>query len=162
MIYKVLSLYYLPLFPPLASVSLPEWLLKSLLLAGDFVFVFIREKENWQCFSRLSTMLWSRAVMYPERGTLLTVSRSGYIWFQSTPRDQESTIGSPCLVEWKSRNITMLDVTCCVRLHTLLHAVACCCAKFETGQTPRANGRNNSQHCFFLFLHFNNFHFVLQ
>ena len=44
MIYRVLSLYYLPLFPP------P-------LLARDFVFVFIREQENWQCFSRLSTML---------------------------------------------------------------------------------------------------------
>ena len=29
----------------------------------------------------------------------------------------------------------MLDVTCCLRLHTLLHAVACCCTKFETGQT---------------------------
>ena len=30
---------------------------------------------------------------------------------------------------------TLLDVTCCVRLHTLLHVVACCCAKFETGKT---------------------------
>ena len=30
---------------------------------------------------------------------------------------------------------TLLDVTCYVRLHTLLHVVACCCAKFETGQT---------------------------
>ena len=30
---------------------------------------------------------------------------------------------------------TLLDVTCCVRLHNLLHVVACCCAKFETGQT---------------------------
>ena len=34
---------------------------------------------------------------------------------------------------------TLLDVTCCVRLHTLLHiqldVVACCCSKFETGQT---------------------------
>ena len=29
----------------------------------------------------------------------------------------------------------LLDVTCCVRLHTLLHVVGCCCAKFETGQT---------------------------
>ena len=28
-----------------------------------------------------------------------------------------------------------LDVTCCVRLHTLLHVVGSCCAKFETGQT---------------------------
>ena len=30
---------------------------------------------------------------------------------------------------------TLLDVTCYVRLHTLLHVVGCCCAKFETGQT---------------------------
>ena len=30
---------------------------------------------------------------------------------------------------------TLLDVTCCVRLYTLLHVVGCCCAKFETGQT---------------------------
>ena len=31
--------------------------------------------------------------------------------------------------------LTLVDATCCVRLHTLLHVVACCCAKFETGQT---------------------------
>ena len=30
---------------------------------------------------------------------------------------------------------TLLDVTCCVRLYTLLHVVACCCTNFETGQT---------------------------
>ena len=30
---------------------------------------------------------------------------------------------------------TLLDVTCCVRFHTLLHVVGCCCARFETGQT---------------------------
>ena len=30
---------------------------------------------------------------------------------------------------------TLLDVTCCVRLHTLLHVVGCCCTKFETRQT---------------------------
>ena len=54
-----------------------------------------------------------------------------------------------CDINWKSplrlranrRNIvgqqlpTLLDVTCCVCLHTLLHVVGCCCAKFETGQT---------------------------
>ena len=36
---------------------------------------------------------------------------------------------------------TLLDVICCVHLHTLLHVVACCwefsCSKFETGQTFR-------------------------
>ena len=47
------------------------------------------------------------------------VSQSGYIWFLSRPRDQESTNGSPCLVEWKFRNITMdvvnhlVNVRCC-------------------------------------------------
>ena len=29
----------------------------------------------------------------------------------------------------------MLDVTCCVCLHTLSHVVACCCSKFDTGQS---------------------------
>ena len=28
----------------------------------------------------------------------------------------------------------MLDVTCCVRLHTLLDVVGCCCATFRTCQ----------------------------
>ena len=54
----------------------------------------------------LSTMLWSRVVMYPERGTFLNVSQSEYIWFSSRPRDQESAKGCPCLVEWKFRNET--------------------------------------------------------
>ena len=31
--------------------------------------------------------------------------------------------------------VTLLDVTCCVRLHTLLHVVGSCRAKFETVQT---------------------------
>ena len=30
---------------------------------------------------------------------------------------------------------TLLDVTCCVRLHTLLHVVGSCCTKFKTSQT---------------------------
>ena len=30
---------------------------------------------------------------------------------------------------------TLLDVTCCVRLHTLLRVVGSCGAKFETSQT---------------------------
>ena len=46
--------------------------------------VFIHEKENWRCFippsvTSLSTMLRSRAIMYPEQGALLNVSRSGYL-----------------------------------------------------------------------------------
>jgi len=30
---------------------------------------------------------------------------------------------------------TLVDATCCVRLHTLLHVVGSCCAKIKTGQT---------------------------
>ena len=33
------------------------------------------------------------------------------------------------------RHPTLLNVTCCVRLHTLLHVFGSCCAKFETGRT---------------------------
>ena len=33
-----------------------------------------------------------------------------------------------------NRCTTMLDVTCCVHLHTLLHDVGSCRTKFETGQ----------------------------
>ena len=49
--------------------------------------------------------------------------------------------------------VHLLDVTFCVRLHTLWHVVACCCAKFETGhtfspvQTDATLLANNSQHC---------------
>ena len=58
----------------------------------------------------------------------------------------------------------MLDVTCCVRLHTLLHVVACCCAQFETGQTFSyvQTDATTPNIVFFFFLYFNNFHFVLQ
>ena len=42
---------------------------------------------------------------------------------------------------------TLLDVTCCVRLLTLLHVVASCCAKFETGQTFQPTTPNTSLFC---------------
>ena len=49
---------------------------------------------------------------------------------------------------------TLLDVTCCVRLHTLLHIVACCCVLLgvvvrslnPVKRWLHANGCNNSQH----------------
>ena len=46
-----------------------------------------------------------------------------YAWYSVKPQANRCT--------------TMLDVTCCVRLHTctLLHVVGSCRAKFETGQT---------------------------
>ena len=39
---------------------------------------------------------------------------------------------------------TLLDVTCCVLLHTLLYVVACCCGKFETSQTFQSTTPNIS------------------
>ena len=59
MIYKVLSLYYLHLFPPLAAVSLQGWLWKSFLFSLRLhvyvvdCWLFIHEKENWQRFPAL-------------------------------------------------------------------------------------------------------------
>ena len=43
----------------------------------------------------------------------------------------------------------LLDVTCCVCLHTLFHVVGCCCVllrrlKFETGQTSQPTTANIS------------------
>ena len=85
MIYKVLSLYYLHLLPPLAAASLLDNFKNHCLLAWGFLFVSYSQKRKLAVFfppsvMPLSTMLWSRAVMYPERSTLLNVSRSGYIW----------------------------------------------------------------------------------
>ena len=42
---------------------------------------------------------------------------------------------------------TLLDVTCCVRVHILLHVVGCCCVLLRkvwnrSNFSPRANGRN--------------------
>ena len=53
---------------------------------------------------------------------------------------------------------SLLDVTCCVRLYTLLHVVGCCCAKSETGQTfsyaqTDATTPNNVGSCFPTVLH---------
>ena len=49
---------------------------------------------------------------------------------------------------------TLLDVTCCIRLHTLLLVVGSCWAKLETGQTfsyMQTDRRNNSQQFWKLF-----------
>ena len=51
---------------------------------------------------------------------------------------------------------TLLNVTCCVRLQTLLHVVESCWENFETGQTfspEQTNATllaNNSQHSSFV------------
>ena len=41
---------------------------------------------------------------------------------------------------------TLLDVTCCVRLHTLLH-VSCCWELLHPFAHHFQHGRNKSQHC---------------
>ena len=60
-------------------------------------------------------------------------------WTVPTPqhKSQPATDPTTPTLGFKPRanDATLLDVTCCVRLHTLLHVVECCCAKFETGQT---------------------------
>ena len=106
MIYKVFSLYYLHHFPPLAAVSLPGWLLKSLLLSLRFrvcVVVFIHEKENWQRFPPPLLSRNCHATFHHALITCCNVPWAGPEW---RSRGQESTNGSPCLVEWKSRKIT--------------------------------------------------------
>ena len=43
---------------------------------------------------------------------------------------------------------TLLDVTCCVRLHTLLHVVICCCVLLGKVWNRSNFSANNSQHFF--------------
>ena len=94
-----------------------------------------------------------------------------YFWFVSTnapfprirtllkPHFNPNRYSRTLRLRANGRNIvdqqlpTLLDVICCVRLHTLLHVVGCCCAKFETGQTFRPVQTDatllayNSRHC---------------
>ena len=77
MIYKVLSLYYLHLFPPLAAVSLLWKLWKSLLFSLSLhvcVVVFIHEKENWQCFPTFCHATVQHVLIM-----CCNVSRAGYV-----------------------------------------------------------------------------------
>ena len=41
---------------------------------------------------------------------------------------------------------TLLDVTCCIRLHTLLHVVGCCCVLLRKVWNRSNFSANNSQH----------------
>ena len=63
-----------------------------------------------------------------------------FIEFQVTPHaNGRNTVGQ--------QFPALLYVTCCVRLHTLLHVVrvvGSCCAKFETGQTSEPTTPNNN------------------
>ena len=57
---------------------------------------------------------------------------SGYV-----PREKKTYEERLCpsILSPVQTDATLLDVTCCVRLHTLLHVVGSCCAKFVTGET---------------------------
>ena len=79
MFYKVLSLYYLHRFLPLAAVSLLGWLYKSLLLAWGFVFVFkllcsFTKKKIGSVFPAFCHTTFHHALI-----TCCNVSRAGYI-----------------------------------------------------------------------------------
>ena len=61
---------------------------------------------------------------------------------------------STCKARSNRRNIagqqlpTLLDVTCCVRLHTLLQIVGCCCVLLHKVWNQSNFSANNSQHFF--------------
>ena len=71
-----------------------------------------------------------------------------------TETTQRSIQVHPYMITQRSEqtDATLLDVTCCVRLNTLLHVVGSCCAKFDTGQNFSyvPNERHNSLHCWLL------------
>ena len=48
---------------------------------------------------------------------------------------------------------TLLDVTCCVRLHTLLHVVGCCCVLLRKVWNRSNFSANNSQQFLLIRLH---------
>ena len=66
------------------------------------MFVLIHKKKTGSVFPTFCHGTFHHALitaaMCPEGGTFLNV-RSGYNWFKSRPRDQESINDSPFLVE---------------------------------------------------------------
>ena len=119
---------------------------------GETVKVHIFEQweydtspKDWKIYyqgcSTISRVLIGREVWSKTRELSMekTWSQRNYILSFSN-RKQFFTV---CTVKPRAngRNIvgqqllTLSKVTCCVRLQTLLHVVACYCAKFETGQT---------------------------
>ena len=125
MIYKAFSLYYLQLFPPLAAVSLLGWLWKSLLSSLRlhvcqccWLLTFHSRKRKLAALfppsvTPLSTMLWSRAVMNPELGTIrlkcITIGIHLILVKAMWPRINQ---WQSLLVEWKSRNTNWWCIAC--------------------------------------------------
>ena len=91
---------------PSCCFSLGITLKLDCFLAWGFMFVLLSlfpKVKNGSVFPAFchasSTMLWSRAVMYPERGKIVHIYRDRNRFdFMSRPCDQESTNGSACLV----------------------------------------------------------------
>ena len=73
--------------------------------------------------------------------TNLLVNKGGIQRLMEVINKQYTSLVGRIRLRANGRNIvvhqlaTLLDVTCCVRLHTLLYVLGCYCAKFETGQT---------------------------
>ena len=161
MIYRVLSLYYLPLFPPLAAVSLPEWLLKSLLFSLRLRFCVHSRKRKLAVF------------FPPFHHALITccnVARAGYIAYCITIGIHLILVNAtwPRINQWQSLfswvKVQEYNNVGCYMLRPFAHPVACCCAQFETGQTFSyvQTDATTPNIVFFFFLYVNNFHFVLQ
>ena len=117
---KVLSLYYLHLFLPLAALLFPFWdnLGNRCFLAWGFMFVLLcsfTKKKTGSVFPAFCHTTFHHALITCCNVSRVgyncsNVSRWGYIWFYARSCDQESANDSPCIVEWKSRNITNDDI----------------------------------------------------
>ena len=60
----------------------------------------------------------------------------------------ESTLERLPVLSPVQTGATLLDVTCCVRLHSLLHVVGCCCVLSRKVWNRSNFSANNSQHFF--------------
>ena len=74
------------------------------------------------------------------------------VHFLSTISQVTAGLTTNVILKLRATDATLLDVTCCVRLHTLLHVVECCWellrkVRNRSNFSPRVNGGNNSQHC---------------
>ena len=60
----------------------------------------------------------------------------------------ESTLERLPVLSPVQTGATLLDVTCCVRLHSLLHVVGCCCVLLRKVWNRSNFSANDSQHFF--------------
>ena len=82
--------------------------------------------------------------------TTLLVNKGGIQRLMEVNNNQYMSLVGRIRLRANGRNIvvhqlpTLLDVTCFVRLHTLLHVVGSCCVKLESGQTFESTTPNIS------------------